>query len=430
MNRRKFLKSLLGTGMAAGSGTLGSILGTTAAHAHHVAGAVNPTPTVVIIFQRGGCDGLNTVVPYGDPNYTTLRPTIGIAAPNGGNPLASLGINDAARGHTNFFGLNPNMSALLPIFNAGDLAVMPAVHYPNNTHSHFSGQDYIESGVPRTISNGWAYRHLESQSKLGSLQGLGFGRNLAKSLRGNTAVQSLNFLNDFGFPSAAGNILTRLKQNALPLYNEVQTVDPQMLVHNTGQIMFNNIDTIAGINAVNYTPANGATYPGGSFGRRLREIAQLIKNNVGLEVVTVDQGGYDTHSNQGGAAAGGRQSTRLREFSNGIAALYTDLGQQMDNVIILTATEFGRTAKENGSAGTDHGDAASWFMVGKGIQGGIHGAWPGLSSTQLARGRYLNRSLDYRDIYADILINHLGHTTAELPTLLPGHTHTPVGVFA
>ncbi len=435
MNRRKFLKNVLGTGAAAGTGVLGNFLTMSGAQANHVASA--GSPTLVVIFQRGGCDGLNTVVPYADPDYYTLRPTIGIARPDASNPLSAIRIDSASS--TDFFGLNPNMVSLKKIYDANDLAVLPTVQYASSTHSHFSGQDWIESGIPTTSSNGWLYRHLDAQNKLSGLQGLSFGSNLAKSLRGSIPVQSIGFLDQFGFPSSSGNLVDQIKQYVLPLYNDLQ-VKPaasksELLVGNTGKISFDNLDTISAINAQNYTPAPGVNYPAGRYGRRLREIAQLIKTkndpmlNINLDVVTVDIGGFDTHTNQGGAGPNNRHSRQIREFSEGIAALYDDLGSQMDEVIILSVTEFGRTAKENGSAGTDHGDASSWFMVGKGINGGIHGRWPGLSAAQLRRGRYLSYTVDYRDIYAEILMNHFGHTQAQAQTLL-SHTYNSIGLFA
>ncbi|VAW71441.1 Protein of unknown function (DUF1501) [hydrothermal vent metagenome] len=434
MNRRKFLKGVLGTGVAAGTGTLGSLLGISAAHANHAAGAT--APTLVVIFQRGGCDGLNTVVPYGDLDYAALRPTIGIPSPTSGIANSAIAIEDTGRQAANLFGLNPNMSALKTIFDAGDLAVMPTVHYPNNSRSHFSGQDYIESASPNTISDGWLYRHLSSKSTLGGLEGLGFGSSLQKSLRGTKAIQSLTFLRDFGFTSAAGDIVARLKQNVLPLYEAAPPINAGPLVNNTGVVMFNNIDTLGSIDTAGYRPSNGAVYPGTSYGRRLRETAQIIKQGVGTEVLTVDVGGYDTHTNQGNGDPAGKHSRRLKEFADGIGALYTDLGAAMDNVVILTMTEFGRTARENGSAGTDHGNASSWFMVGKSINGGIHGKWPGLSSTALRNGRYLDFTVDYRDIYGEIMNKHLGQALTDIPNLIPtnpngnAYTYNPVGLFA
>jgi len=440
MNRRKFLKNTLGAGAAVSSGVFGSMLaGMSSAQAGHIAGGA-ARPTLVVIFQRGGCDGLNTVVPYADNEYYNLRTTTAIAQPEANpdpnNPAvnASLAINDVARGHNNFFGLNPSMSALQDIYNAGDLAVLPAVQYPNSSHSHFSGQDFIEGGDPSAITDGWLYRHLDLQGALGGIEGLSFGNSLAKALRGQSVVQSLRYLRDFGFSSGAGDIITRLNNSVLPLYQQAAipnvTSPSEILVNNTGQIMFGNLSALSNIDTVNYQPSNNAAYPNTGYGRRLRETAQLIKDpNINVEVVTVNLGGFDTHSNQG--AGGGNQSRRLGEFSEGIGALYKDLGARMNDVIILTVTEFGRTAKENGSGGTDHGDASSWFVIGKQIQGGIHGgAWPGLTSNDLIRGRYLNFNLDYRDVFGDILVNHLGHPLTDLPTLLPSHTYSSVGLFA
>lgn len=429
MNRRHFIKSMLGTGLATGSYLLGSGFGLPSARAGHTSG--NP-PVLVVIFQRGGCDGLNTVVPYGEADYYTLRPSISIAPPNASDPLSALAINDGARGYNNFFGLNPHMSAMLPLYQSGDLAVLPAVQYPDSSHSHFDGQDFIESAVPNVSVDGWLYRHLAAKAGFGGLQALSFGNDLANSLRGNVAVQSLTFLDDVAFPRAAGDVVDRLNNTVLPLYNATPSPasSHQRLTHATGQLMFQNFAALSNIDTANYVPANGAAYPDTKYGRRLRDTAQLIKANIGVEIVTLNIGGFDTHADQGGAEPVGAHSTRIKEFSDGVAALYSDLGSLMDNVVILSMTEFGRTAKVNGSNGTDHGDASSWFLIGKQIQGGIHGSWPGLGATQLAAGRYLRYTVDYRDVLADVLLGHLGHSASELDYLLPSHSYSRVGLFA
>jgi uncharacterized protein (DUF1501 family) len=182
-----------------------------------------------------------------------------------------------------------------------------------------------------------------------------------------------------------------------------------------------------------YVPANGAVYPNTGFGRQLREIAQLLKEpSIELELATVDIGGWDTHSDQGAGAPTGRQARRLAEFADGLMALYTDLGPLMDRVIILTMTEFGRTAKENGSRGTDHGCAGAWFAVGNRVAGGIHAGptgWPGLAPDELRDGRYLDLTIDYRDILGDLLLGHLGGDAGDVATVLPGHSYSPVGLL-
>ncbi len=429
MRRRHFLKGVLGTGGLAGGQLLfGNPL------LRRASAQVPTTPTLVVIFQRGGCDGLNAVIPYGDTNYAALRPTIGVAPPDPNNPESALALGDpSALGNqpADFFGLHPSLSPLMDIYDAGDLAVLPTVQYNNATRSHFSGQHRIESGAPRDDIDGWLNRHLQSAGISSQLQAVGFGGELAQALRGNIPVQSFSFIDAFtlGLGDTDETLLTG---TVTPVYNDVPdpASDYQLLVHQYGQVLFNNLSVVNSIDTSSYVPENGAVYPGSGYGRQLREIAQLIKAGVGLEVATVDIGGWDTHSTQGGGEANGRQARRFADFAGGIRALYQDLGTMMDDVVILTMTEFGRTSRENGSAGTDHGNAAAWFAAGRRLTGGVYGAWPGLDETnELYQGRYLQHTVDFRDVMGDILVNLFGHGTGELATLLPGHAYSPMNLF-
>ena len=427
MKRRAFLRGMLGMGIAGGGLLLRGPLSLSTAH------ALQPgaTPTLVVLFQRGGCDGLNAVVPFGDPDYYGLRPTIGIAEPDPGDPEAALPLDDPLGRYPDFFGLHPALAPLHSIYGAGDLAVLPAVQYPASSHSHFDSQNFIESGAPLKGLDGWLNRHLASLPDRAPLQAVHFGSSLSQALRGAIPVQSFSSIDAFnlGLP---GDEEQALGDTVLPVYQATPSPATayEQLVHQYGQTLFDNLGVVRNIDTAGYRPANGAAYPSGSYGRRLRETAQLIKEGVGLRAVTIDIGGWDTHSDQGGGHADGRQARRFREFSTGIEALYTDLGDQMENVVILTMTEFGRTAKENGSRGTDHGDAASWFVIHRGLQGGIYGDWPGLADDQLTRGRYLRFTVDYRDIFGELLTAHMGNSHEELATLLPGHDYRPLGLFA
>ncbi|KAA3619124.1 MAG: DUF1501 domain-containing protein [Proteobacteria bacterium] len=429
MKRRTLLRGVLGAaGLTAGSYMFRNPL-LTAAHAQTA-----PTPTLVVIFQRGGCDWLNGVVPYGDAFYPVLRPTIGIAGPNPADPAAALALGDPnglGNQPTDFFGLHPSLAPLVDIYNAGDLALLPTVQYDNATRSHFDGQHRIESGAPRDDLSGWLNRHLSLAGIRGQLQAVHFGGELAQALRGSIPVQSFSTINAFTL-GLTDIDETALTSAVIPVYNDFPSPAStyELLVHQYGQVLFNNLDVAQSIDTDSYTPENGADYPNGSYGRRLREIAQLIKEDVGLEAATVDIGGWDTHSNQGGGDSGGRQARRFAEFAAGIRALYDDLGPAMDNVIILSMTEFGRTSRENGSFGTDHGNATTWCVAGRGIAGGIYGAWPGLDpSNDLYQGRYLMHTVDFRDVMGDILVNLYGHDAADLGSLLPGHPYSSVGLF-
>lgn len=423
MKRRTFIKGMMGTGLTvAGSSMLGMPL---------ISGAkAAQFPTLIVIFQRGGCDGLNAIVPYGDPDYSALRPTIGIPQPNPADPTAALDLDG-------FFGMHPSLAPLKAIYDTGNMAVLPSVHYPNNSHSHFSSEIFIESGDPTTpvdVSNGWLNRHLNTtlvNNQLQSpLQAVHFGSSLPHALTGAVPVQSFSFIDQFQL-GLSGSQEANLINSVSPVYQDVPNPATayQQLVHQYGQVLFNNLNAVANIDTGSYIPTNGAVYPGGSYGRQLKETAQLIKENIGLEIATVNIGGWDTHSNQGGGESDGRQARRFQEFSAGISALYTDLGDMMENVVIITMTEFGRTAKENGSNGTDHGNASFWSLIGPSVNSGIYGQWPGLSETELANGRFLKYTVDYRDIMGDIWLNHFNHSPAELATLLPGHNYASLNLI-
>jgi uncharacterized protein (DUF1501 family) len=189
--------------------------------------------------------------------------------------------------------------------------------------------------------------------------------------------------------------------------------------------MLDNLEVLASLGYDSYSPSNGVSYPDNAYGQQLRQIAYLIKAGLGFEVGTVNHNGWDDHVNQGGAE--GPHANRLTDFAKGIAALYNDLGStHMSNVVILTMTEFGRTAKQNASKGTDHGNASSWFVIGRSVNGGIYGDWPGLQPENLYLDRYLKHNIDYRDIFSEIITNHLSNEIG-LATVLPNHRYQPVG---
>ena len=215
--------------------------------------------------------------------------------------------------------------------------------------------------------------------------------------------------------------------NRVPhLYQQASSSNNRRLLNRFGQKVFTDLEVINMVSAQTYLPDNGAVYSNDGFSQQLRQVAQLIKAGVGLEAATVDIGGWDTHSSQGGA--NGRQASALSRFSQGITAFVTDLGSLMNDVILLTSTEFGRTAHENGSLGTDHGYASTWFAIGGGVAGGIYGEWPGLGESQLRSGRFLDATIDYRDIYAEVLTQHLSNN--QLATLLPNYSPQAVNLFS
>lgn len=411
MNRREFLRRFM-----VGSLTTTAFLSGAPLCLNLRAASGTSGKTLVVIFQRGGCDGLNTVVPYGESEYYNLRPTIAVPPPGQGGALDLDG----------FFGLHPSLAPLHTIYQEETMAVLPAVHYADASRSHFSSEYYIESGSPYGTTDGWLNRHLTSMPAEGSFRAVAFRNGLPHAFRGEANVSTFTDLDDLGLEgpkSVAADFAARMRR----IFS--QSIDAgdvnRAALHVSGQTILNNIDSLSEIDTANYQPENGAVYPENSYGRQLRQTAQLIKEEAGLELVTIDHPSWDTHSHQGGAEADGAQSRKHQNFAQGINALYTDLGSRMDDVLILTMTEFGRTAQENASAGTDHGHAGAWFVIGGQVNGGIFGSWPGLSPSQLYLGRYLDHTIDFRDVMAEVLVGHLGNK--DLETVLPGHTRTPIG---
>jgi uncharacterized protein (DUF1501 family) len=372
---------------------------------------------LICIFQRGAADALNVVVPHGDPSYYALRPNIAIPRPS----LAA-GANGALEldGH---FGLHPALRGLKPLYDRGMLSPIVAVGSPSSTRSHFDAQDYMESGTPgiKGTPDGWLNRYLAVSGTCESgaacapapFKAVSLTPQMPRMLEGPSPVVAMNSLEEFTV-RATGSQSDRLEA----LYRTGRAD----VIHATGSDTFEAVKMLRAANPAQYTAANGAAYPVTDFGRRLRQIAQLIKSNVGLEIAFADIGGWDTHVNQGGAT--GQLANRLREFGDGVAALVADLGDRMSDVVILTMTEFGRTARENGNGGTDHGHAGSMFVVGGDVRGReVHGRWPGLAPELLNEGRDLALTTDFRAVFSEVVHSHLGGT--QLDRVFPGYTGTP-----
>lgn len=421
MKRREFLRFLATAGAGTAAFAFTNPLRPRLAFAQTGTGRV-----LVVIFQRGGCDGLNTVIPFGDPEYYALRPTIAVPPPNAADPTSAVALNGFGA-PADFFGLHPSLSPLMRIWNDGRLAVLPTTHYPNASQSHFDGQENIESGATNATVDGWLNRHLVTLPRPAALRAVSFGDELAHALRGDLVVSSFNDIASFRLGLAADQEQALLADLSR-VYSQASDDGKayRRLVLGTGRAVVNDLAVLSGIDTASYQPANGAAYPNSTYGRQLRQIAQLIKSDAGLEVAALSSGGWDTHSNQGAGEANGQQARRHQDFAAGIAALYADLGARIADVTILTMTEFGRTSAENGSFGTDHGNAASWFVAGGDVRGGIYGTWPGLAGDRLSRGRYLAHTVDFRDVMGDVLANHLG--SSDLATILPGHRYQPLGI--
>jgi uncharacterized protein (DUF1501 family) len=378
----------------------------------YAADTVQKKKTLVLVFQRGACDGLNTVVPYGDGHYHSLRPTIGIPAPGRGGTDTAIDLD----GH---FGLHPSLLSILPLFKEGSLAAVHAVGSPDSTRSHFDAQDFMESGTPgvKSTDDGWMNRYLAAFPVPSSspFRGVSATPTLPRSLQGKAPAVALANIRDFIVRPAAGPAVARG-------FEDMYSSTVHDVLHGTGQETFEAIDYLKKADPAKYAPAPGVTYPGGHLGDSLKQIAQLVKADVGLELAFTDVGGWDHHAGEGGVQ--GQLAQRLRELGAALSAFGRDLGPQLENVVLLTLTEFGRTARENGNRGTDHGHASVSFALGGAVRGGhVLGRFPGLGPDQLYEGRDLALTTDFRDLVGEVLVRHLG--AKDLRAVFPGYSASP-----
>jgi len=363
---------------------------------------------LVAIFQRGAADGLNIVVPHAEQRYYDLRPSISVPRPN---PASQA---DSAIDLDGFFGLHPSLAPLKPLWDRQQLAIVHAAGSPDPTRSHFDAQDYMESGTPglKATTDGWLNRALPTATgKVSPVRAISLGPVLARSLKGNNNAVAVENLNNFTVRDAAAS-------KALEsMYGSSQ----DRILGGTGRETFDAVALLQSIQKTPYQPAANANYPKGKFGDSLRQIAQLIKADVGVEVAFADLGGWDHHLNEVGPKASvGQLASRLGEFGSSLAAFYEDLGDRMEDVVVVTMSEFGRTAKENGNRGTDHGHANAMFVMGGPVKGGkVYGKWPGLAQEQLYEERDLALTTDFRDILSEAVCTHLGN--ASLKPVFPNY---------
>jgi uncharacterized protein (DUF1501 family) len=368
--------------------------------------------TLIAIFQRGAVDGLNMVVPFGESSYYALRPGVAIAKPEAGNSETAIDLDG-------FFGLHPAMSSFKSLWESKRLAIVHAAGSPDNTRSHFDAQDYMESATPgvKSTSDGWMNRYLQSEqnSERSLFRAVSMTKQMPRVLQGRAPAVAMSNLSDFSI--RGGRASAELQGGFEAIYAR-QNNDS---LAEMGRETFEAVNYLKKANPAQYQPEHGAQYPRNPFGNSLLQIAQLIKAGVGLEVAFTDMGGWDTHVNQGNAR--GQLANLLRQFGEGISALCQDLGQRMDDVVVLTMSEFGRTVRENGNRGTDHGHANAMFVIGNSVRGGkVYGRWPGLKNDQLYEGRDLALTTDFRDVFGEVAARHLGAKNS--PSLFPGYSLT------
>jgi len=365
---------------------------------------------LVVIFQRGAVDGLNVVVPYTEKNYYAMRPTIAIQQ----NEVLDL---------DGFFGLHPQMAAFKPLYEQGHLAIIPAAGSPDPSRSHFDAQDYMESGTPgvKATEDGWLNRALLAEpetSKPSPFHAVALGTQVPRTLQGKFPAIALNNLTDFSV-GGKGPQMSPVSNAFQAMYDD----SSDTVLQGTGRETFEAVKMLKAADPAKYQPAVGVAYPTTPFGDSLKQIAQLMKANLGVEAAFSDIGGWDTHQNQG--AANGQLANRLKEFSDSIAAFWMDMGTDAENVTLVTMSEFGRTARQNGTGGTDHGHANVMFVLGGSVKGGkVYGKWPGIENEQLNEGRDLAVTTDFRNVLGEAAYKTLG--ARNLAAVFPGSQVKPI----
>jgi len=384
---------------------------TALARTSRAAPAATTRPVLIQVFLRQGMDGLTTVVPYADTHLYSLRPTLAIRPP--GTPNGALDLDG-------FFGLAPSAAPLLTPYHDGRLVIVHAVGSNDTTRSHFEAFEMMEFGDPSlppgTVSSGWAARYLfeTASSATGDLRGIAIGRLPLSLNQAPRTVPIGGFY--FKFPGRVETSITR--QNAiLSAYTARQPIIAAPAIDTIGSF------GLGGIDFSQYVPENGAQYPTSGFGTNMKQMAALLKQDVGVEVISLDYEGWDLHANFG--PLGGAMAFLLRDLTLSLEAFYLDMLGRPDSYMLVCMTEFGRHVRENGSAGLDHGHGSAMLVMGNVNGGQVIADWPGLGPGSLDQGD-LAITIDYRDVLGEVLLRRLGVT--DLAPIFPGHTFTPVGV--
>lgn len=410
MNRRFFLHK--GALAVAGTAAIPSFL----VRSVMAETGANPRKRLVVIFQRGAADGLNIVVPYREKNYYAMRPSIAIPQ----NQVVDL---------DGFFGLHPSLSPFKPLYDQGHLAIVHAAGSPDSTRSHFDAQDYMESGTPgiKNTQDGWLNRALQAEDlrhrcagtceQHTAFRALALGPDVPRTLAGKVPAIALNNVNGFTV-AGRGPALSP----AASAFEAMYADSGDRIFHSAGDETFDAVKMLRAANPAQYQPGPGVSYPNTEFGNNMRQIAQLLKADLGVEAAFTDVNGWDTHQNQG--SVNGQLANRLNDFAASIAAFWRDMGDEAGNITVVTMSEFGRTARENGTGGTDHGHANAMFVLGGNVKGGkVYGRWPGLDNDQLNEGRDLLLTTDYRQVLGEVVSQTLGANNLEL--VFPGASLAP-----
>jgi len=358
---------------------------------------------LVCIFQRGAADGLNSLVPYTDPDYASVRSTIAVPVP---------GETDGAIDLDGVYGLHPALEVLKPIYDAGDLALIHATGIPHGSRSHFSAQGLVERGVDDKAGpdTGWLGRHLAITPPASSsaFRTIAISGNVPVSLLGANEPLAISNLGEFTFDQGVVDtgylsILNNLFQANVPFTG-------------TAQAALSAVEELQAANLDAQLPANGATYPNSDLGNKLKQAGQLIKSTLPVEVICLDSDGWDHHEN---LPIYLQQS--LTDLASAVNAFYADMGTQMERITVIVMTEFGRRVAQNASNGTDHGTAGLAYAIGGGVNGGqVVSDWPGLAIANLEMGEDLKITTDLRTVLSEMLIKRLA--TTDISAVFPGFT--------
>jgi len=352
---------------------------------------------LVCIFQRGAMDGLMAVSPYSDPAFKMVRPTLYMS------PSATQGKQFDLDGK---FGLHPAFESLYPYFGEQRMAIVHGVGSPNTTRSHFDAQDYMESGTPfnKGTASGWLNRAVGLLGHDATpFRAVSLTSALPRSFYGDNEAVAINNLQDFAIQMKGNPMAANMVSGS---FEELYDQTTNKLLSRAGKESFDAMKMLNVNNIKNYQPTAGVVYPTSPLGNSLKQIAVLIKMNIGLEVAFAESGGWDTHFNQG--AANGTFARNVKDFSDSIAAFWKDLSAYQDDVTVMTMTEFGRTAAQNGTGGTDHGRASCLFVLGNDVQGGkVYNNIKTWAKEDLEDGRDLPVSTDFRSVFSSVANNHL-----------------------
>ena len=373
---------------------------------------------LIAIFQRGAVDGLNMIVPFGEADYYKSRPSLAIARPSADE--------NSAIDLDGFFGLHPRLRPLKALWDSRTMAIVHACGSHDETRSHFDAQDYMESGTPgvKSTPDGWMnrYLHAREHQKATPFRAVALAQQLPRTLQGTAPALAIGQISQFGLRAGQA---TDMMQSS---FEAEYAAAANSILGATGREAFNAVRMLKLADPGQYAPGNGAEYPRSPFGEALKQIAQLVKANVGLEIAFAESGNWDHHANEG--AAVGILANRLDDLGRGIGALVRDLGDRMQDVVVLTMSEFGRAVAENGSRGTDHGHGNAMLAIGGGIRGGrVYGRWPGLAPEQRHDGRDLAITTDFRAVFNEVVRGHLGlrDTSRVFPGFVDRRT---LGLFA